>query len=207
LAAWQAEGVGTRLVARVPGRLPGLYLISTDDAGQRRFYYWRDNAPARLLFELPQTPQIEAALCDYAVVYFSGISLSLYGELGRGRLLAALDHARVGGCRIAFDTNFRPRGWPDPAVARAAYREALGRADIVLASTEDLGLLFGEPQPDELPVSNPNVEVVLKLAEPAVRIFHAGKTETIAADAVGDVIDTTAAGMDADTVMPANNPR
>ena len=35
LGAWQAEGVGTDLVVRVPGRLPGLYLISTDDDGQR----------------------------------------------------------------------------------------------------------------------------------------------------------------------------
>ena len=54
--AWEAEGVGTNLVVRVPGRLPGLYMISTDAAGQRRFYYWRDSAPARLLFDLPQTP-------------------------------------------------------------------------------------------------------------------------------------------------------
>src|SRR6187399_2663481 len=30
LAGWRAEGVGTGLVARVPGRLPGLYLIQTD---------------------------------------------------------------------------------------------------------------------------------------------------------------------------------
>src|SRR6185503_19257010 len=58
---WRAEGVGTDLVVRVPGRLPGLHLISTDRGGQRRFYYWRDSAPARLLFELPQTPDLAAA--------------------------------------------------------------------------------------------------------------------------------------------------
>src|SRR5881392_4089221 len=53
LAGWRAEGVGTGLVARVPGRLPGLYLIQTDPAGERRFLYWRDRAPARELFGLP----------------------------------------------------------------------------------------------------------------------------------------------------------
>src|ERR1700704_1138649 len=63
--AWEAEGVGTSLVVRVPGRLPGLYLISTDAAGQRTFYYWRDGAPARLLFDLPQTPAIVQALKGY----------------------------------------------------------------------------------------------------------------------------------------------
>src|SRR5437764_3431151 len=48
-----AEGVGTDTIVRVPGRMPGLYLIETDPSGERRFYYWRDNSPARDLFELP----------------------------------------------------------------------------------------------------------------------------------------------------------
>jgi 2-dehydro-3-deoxygluconokinase len=46
VAAWRAEGVGTARVVRVPGRLPGLYLITTDAAGQRRFDYWRAGAGA-----------------------------------------------------------------------------------------------------------------------------------------------------------------
>src|SRR5438874_12313443 len=46
LAAWHAEGIGTGLIVRVPGRLPGLYLISTDADGQRRFSYWRHSSPA-----------------------------------------------------------------------------------------------------------------------------------------------------------------
>ena len=138
VAAWRAEGVGTSCVMRVPGRLPGLYLITTDAAGQRRFDYWRDSAPARLLFDLPETGEIVAALSGYDLVYVSGISLSLYGEAGRERLLAALDGTRASGGRVAFDTNFRARLWPDRTLARAAYRAALQRADVVLASTEDL---------------------------------------------------------------------
>jgi 2-dehydro-3-deoxygluconokinase len=31
LAAWQAEGVGTASVLRLEGRLPGLYIIQTDE--------------------------------------------------------------------------------------------------------------------------------------------------------------------------------
>lgn len=194
LAAWRAEGIGTSLVVRVPGRLPGLYLISTDADGQRRFHYWRDSAPARLLFDLPQTPEIAAALTRYDLVYLSGVTLSLYGEAGRARLLDALDMARARGGRIAFDTNFRTRGWPDPAIAKAAFRAALKRADIVLASTEDLELLFGSDGSSELPTGNARVEVVLKLGQPAVRIFEGGAELTVAAEPVADVIDTTAAG-------------
>ncbi len=49
-----AEGIKTDLMLRVPGREAGLYLIETDNKGERRFTYWRENAPARELFELPQ---------------------------------------------------------------------------------------------------------------------------------------------------------
>jgi 2-dehydro-3-deoxygluconokinase len=194
VAAWRAEGVGTSRVVRVPGRLPGLYLITTDAAGQRRFDYWRDSAPARLLFDLPETGEIVAALAGYDLVYVSGISLALYGEAGRQRLLAALDGTRTNGGRIAFDTNFRARLWPDRALAHAAYRAALARADTVLASTEDLEQLFGGSGLAELPTADPEREVVLKLAEPAVRIYHRGAELTVPAPPVAEVIDTTAAG-------------
>ena len=194
VSAWRAEGVGTNLVVRVPGRLPGLHIISTDRNGQRSFHYWRDSSPARLLFELPQAAELAAALAEYDVIYLSGVTLSLYGEAGRKRLFEALDLARDRGRRIAFDTNFRTRGWPDRALAKAAFRAAIGRADIVLASTEDLDLLFGAEGPSKLPTSNPRIEVVLKLAEPAVRISYGGTQQTIAAEPVADVIDTTAAG-------------
>src|SRR5829696_6032161 len=53
VAGWQAEGVGTGRVVRLPGRLPGLYVIQTDAGGERRFSYWRGEAPARELFDLP----------------------------------------------------------------------------------------------------------------------------------------------------------
>jgi len=194
VSAWRAEGVGTDRVVRVPGRLPGLHIISTDKAGQRTFYYWRDSSPARQLFELPQSDGLAAVLAEYDLIYLSGVTLSLYGEAGRKRLFEALDLASARGRRIAFDTNFRTRGWPDRALAKAAFRAAIGRAAIVLASTEDLDLLFGAEGASELPTSNPNVEVVLKLAEPAVRISHGGNEQTIAAEPVADVIDTTAAG-------------
>src|SRR3954469_483336 len=49
LALASAEGIGPDLMLRVPGRMPGLYLIETDPKGERRFFYWRDTSPAREL--------------------------------------------------------------------------------------------------------------------------------------------------------------
>ncbi len=195
LSAWRDEGVGTDHVVRVAGRLPGLHIIKTDGNGQRTFYYWRDSSPARQLFELPQTDALAAALAEYDIIYLSGVTLSLYGEAGRKRLFEALDLARARGRRIAFDTNFRTRGWPDRALAKAAFRAAIGRAAIVLASTEDLDLLFGADGASELPTSNPDTEVVLKLAEPAVTICHGGKRADDRSPSRSAMsIDTTAAG-------------
>src|SRR5215471_15507175 len=42
LAFAAAEGVASDLVVRVPGRMPGLTLIESETAGERRFTYWGD---------------------------------------------------------------------------------------------------------------------------------------------------------------------
>ncbi len=88
-----AEGVKTDLMLRVPGRLPGLYLIETDPKGERRFRYWRGAAPARELFELPDWNKVAETLVGAKLIYFSGVTLSLYSNIGLGRLLAV---ARAG---------------------------------------------------------------------------------------------------------------
>jgi 2-dehydro-3-deoxygluconokinase len=194
IAAWAAEGVGTRHVARIAGRMPGLYIIQTDVRGERRFSYWRDCAPARELFDRHETADIVKQIPEYDLVYFSGVSLSLYGDAGRRRLFDTLTRARAKGRRIAFDTNFRPRGWPDPVGARDAYRVAFGGADIILASIEDLDLLFASDSVDELLAHRRTAELVLKLTTPACRVIAAGIDEEVGAEPVLDVVDTTAAG-------------
>ncbi|MFL5089791.1 MAG: sugar kinase [Xanthobacteraceae bacterium] len=194
LAGWAAEGVGTGRVARLPGRVPGLYIIQTDARGERRFSYWRDSAPARALFDGSETAEIVAALPSYDLLYFSGITLSLYGDAGRARFVKVLDGARAQGRRIAFDTNFRPRGWPDRAVAQAAYRTAFDRANIVLASTEDLELLFGAEGVQEILSHRSSAELVLKLPTPACRVISSDRDEEVQAEPVAEVVDTTAAG-------------
>lgn len=194
VAGWRAEGVGTGQVVRLAGRLPGLYLIRTDGHGERSFAYWRDRAAARDLFDLPETPAIVEALAGYDLLYLSGITLSLYGEAGRERLLAALARARAQGRRVAFDTNFRPRGWPDHEVARAAYRRMAGDADVVLASSEDLHLLFGQEEPTALLSAASSAELVLKRPDLTCRVRTAAGEVTVEAEPVQGVVDTTAAG-------------
>lgn len=195
VAGWAAEGVGTTRVLRLRGKLPGLYMIETDDKGERRFFHWRESAAARSLMDLPETDAILNSLAGYDVVYLSAITLSLYGEKGRTRLFAALKRARESGARFAFDTNFRARGWPDLDIARAGFREAFEVADIVLASTEDLLPLYPGESNETLLGRIPGGEVVLKLSEPASILRIADVSHQIRAEPVtAPVVDTTAAG-------------
>ena len=190
LAGWEEEGIGTRLVYRLPGRLPGLYIIQTDPQGERRFLYWRDSAAARQLFDHLDS----AELLAFDAIYLSGITLSIYDAAARAVLLQTLADARDRGARVAFDTNFRPRGWPDRAVAHAMYAQMYELADIVLASTEDLGLLYGEASAAELLRHAASTEIVLKLDSPACRVLYGGVDLLVRAGPVERVVDTTAAG-------------
>jgi 2-dehydro-3-deoxygluconokinase len=195
LSGWAAEGVGTKQVLRLPGKLPGIYVIQTDDKGERRFFHWREDSAARRLMDLPETSGILRSLASYDLVYLSAITLSLYSESGRRKLISALRRAREGGTRVAFDTNFRVRGWPDLDVARAAYRDAFETADIVLASTEDLLPLYAGESNDRLMARISCTEAVLKLSVPASIVRFEGASHEVKAEPVTKpVVDTTAAG-------------
>ena len=198
MAAWRNEGVGTRLVLRVRGALPGLYLIQTDKRGERRFSYWRDSAPVRRLFSLAEMAGVEASLADHDLLYLSGITLSLFDPPSRARLFRLLDAHRARGGRVAFDTNFRPRAWPDPDIARACFADMLTRTDLLLVGLEDWTLLHGTA--DERDVLSAlrtlaAAEIVLKRSEHGCILLDQERHETVVpAHSVTAIIDTTAAG-------------
>jgi hypothetical protein len=82
LDAWRAEGIHVDEVLRLPGRMPGLYMIERNALGERSFLYWRDRAPAREFFDLVDDAALER-LSRFDWLYLSGITLSLYGDRGR----------------------------------------------------------------------------------------------------------------------------
>lgn len=196
-AAWGREGIGLERVRRLQGRMPGLYIIRTDADGERSFHYWRDRAAARDLFTEPGAAETEAELERYDLVYLSGISLSLYGETGRAALFETLARLRDRGGRVAFDTNYRPRGWPDRDEAWAAFRAALALADVIFASAEDLDWLFGAAGEDEVLRHRGRAEIVLKTSGasgPVARVLHGPADTAVPAGRAARVVDTTAAG-------------
>ncbi|MBP0444077.1 sugar kinase [Roseomonas sp. SSH11] len=197
IRAWEEEGVGTALVARVPGAVPGLYLIQTDDKGERRFSYWRDTAPVRRLFEIPERLRIEAGLAAADLLYLSGITLSLFRGDARERLFGTLERVRSAGGRLVFDSNFRPRGWPDRGEAQAAYARMISLSHVVLAGVEDFALLDGDAAPEAIiqRLRDAGVaEAVVKLAEPGAIAVSATNETLVPVPEPVTPVDTTAAG-------------
>jgi 2-dehydro-3-deoxygluconokinase len=196
LDAWRREGIKTDLVIRAKGRLPGLYMIERDARGERTFLYWRDRAPAREFFELADDAQL-ARLAQFDWLYLSGISLSLYGDDGRARLREVLAGLRKNGGKVAFDGNYRPRGWPDTANARRTFTDILPLVDLALPTFEDEQALFGDKDLDQC-IGRYRAagvtEIVIKRGAHGCVIARDGDTIEIAPRRVLEPVDTTAAG-------------
>jgi 2-dehydro-3-deoxygluconokinase len=196
-AFWQREGLGTGLVARLPGRLPGLYTIRTDQAGERSFHYWRGASAAREMLAGAHGERLLAALAGYQMIYLSGITLSILTAEHRERLLDALDRARAAGARIAFDSNYRPRGWPDSQTARDAMDEMYRRCHIALPGLADECALHGELDAAAAARRIAGLgagEVCIKDGGNGCLVAWDGKAESLAAEAAITAVDTTAAG-------------
>jgi 2-dehydro-3-deoxygluconokinase len=142
-----AEGVSTADLARDPQRLPGLYAISTDPNGERSFLYWRESSAARRLFQGPDGPDFDV-LDRYEVVYLSAITLAILAPGVREALFRWISRFRSAGGLFAFDSNYRPRLWPDAGTAREAVARAWSCADIGLPSLDDEMALFEEQDPE-----------------------------------------------------------
>ncbi|GAB4358686.1 MAG: sugar kinase [Kiloniellaceae bacterium] len=197
LAAWQQEGIDTGLVFRLPGRLPGLYIIRTDAAGERSFHYWRSAAAARELLRAEQAETLAGALSGFDLVYLSGITLGILDAESRQRLFALLEALKHAGCRIAFDTNYRPRLWQSRAEAQEAVSRVLALAAVALPTFDDEAALFddGSPAATARRLHALGVEeVAVKCGSAPCLVSRGGRSAGVAGEAVARPVDTTAAG-------------
>lgn len=136
-----AEGIDCSLIARIKDRRPGLYIIDTDERGERSFSYWRSEAPVRQLFEA-DTIATELRAAD--AIYTSGITLAVLSERGRERLIELMRELKQAGRMAAFDSNYRPRLWKDRAEAAQWTERAIAAATHALPSSDDLYQIFGK---------------------------------------------------------------
>ncbi|EYD76688.1 2-dehydro-3-deoxygluconate kinase [Rubellimicrobium mesophilum DSM 19309] len=196
ISAMEEEGLDTSAVARLPGRLPGLYAINVDDRGERTFSYWRSESAARsMLGEGGLDPE---SLGGFDVLFLSGITLAILPPEARMKLIGQCSWLKAMGRTIAFDTNYRPRLWDSEDSARATFSMMWDATTIALPSRDDEARLHpGESVPDlfERLARKGVREIALKDGSAGPHLWAEGRALLKGAyPPAAKVVDTTAAG-------------
>lgn len=196
-ARWVDEGLDIERVARVHGRLPGVYWVQTDRGGERRFLYWRSESAARGLMGELAPESWAQPLMKSAVVVLSGITLAILAPDARTRLLRAVTLLRDAGAVIVFDPNFRPVLWPDLKRARRCMAAAVAASDVVLMSTEDSRAVWPRASSDAVLASFEHCgvqEIVIRDGAGPCIARVGGTTVAVSPTRRVHPVDTTAAG-------------
>ena len=193
----QSEGVATGNIQIAEGRSPGLYLIETDN-GERNFWYWRDNSPAREIFHDAGVQNALAAIQQANVIYFSGITLSLYQPEGLDIFADTLRNAKARGAKVIMDSNYRPRGWPiEKSQVQNVFQRFWSLADIALPTFDDEQALWDDQSAQDTirRLSALGVaEICVKLGGDGAQIAVDGTVDQIQTEMISAPVDTTAAG-------------
>ncbi len=172
---WAAEGLDTSLILNHPTRSTGLYAISTDNKGERRFSYWRDTSAARAMFALSDMADALAQAEQAGLLVFSLISLAILSPEDREKLLTLARVVRARGGKVAFDGNYRPQLWANAEEARQARDVAIAVADIGLPTLADEALLAGALDADAVALHWTNSgcpETIVKLGAHGCRLAN-----------------------------------
>ncbi|MET3586222.1 2-dehydro-3-deoxygluconokinase [Pseudorhizobium tarimense] len=194
LAFMKKAGVGTDAIRRIPGKTPGLYLITLKN-GERTFSYWRDTSAARKLAD--DADHLRRAIEAADIVYFSGITLGILTPEASDTLLAELRRAKAAGKRVAFDPNVRPRLWADKDTMLKTISDGARAATLVLPSFDDETTHFGDRSVEETIARYHGLGVegvVVKNGEHGAALSFGSGTTHVPAVAAPQVVDTTSAG-------------
>ncbi|MFD1746082.1 sugar kinase [Rhizobium helianthi] len=194
LAFLEKSDIGTHLIRRIPGKTPGLYLISLKD-GERTFSYWRDSSAARQLAD--DADHLRAAIEAADVLYFSGITLAILSPQAADTLLAELRRARASGKPVIFDPNIRPRLWADKLRMLQTITEGARAATIVLPSFDDEQAHFSDANVAatiERYLSAGVRQVVVKNGAQGATVAEDSQTIFVPSVPPEKLVDTTSAG-------------
>src|SRR5690606_33720814 len=138
-----------------------------------------------------------AALAGHDLIYLSAITLQILTEPARERLWRLLAEVRSRGGRVAFDSNYRPAGWPDAGTARRAIDRTLAHTDIALPSLAEERALYGDSDVHacaERLRAHGVGEIVVKNGPDRCLVAAGDESTCIPSARVNRIVDTTAAG-------------
>ncbi len=186
LAFMEKHGVSTARCLLDPARTIGLFILSNDDKGEKRYGYWRGQSAARHMFDQPRD------LSGYDLAYFSGITAAI--TVGKDNLLQSLRGVKQAGGRIAYDYNHRVKLWSREGALLFAEK-MMPVADLIKISDEELEFLYPGRGLSDLSKEAPDANWVLTCGGEKGEVWRGGALIARQEfDAVETVIDSSAAG-------------
>lgn len=192
IEAVDAEGVGTSSIARLAGKLPGIYAIELDDEGERSFRYWRSQSAARLM--LDDGSIALSTLQSYDVLCLSAITLAILSGEARSKLLDTCAKMKADGKVVVFDSNYRPALWRDVQEARDVISAMWKVTTVGLPSRDDEASLWPDETPDQLFARLDLPEIAMKDGAGGPWLWADESLPKNAYPAAFQVVDTTSAG-------------
>jgi len=191
---WQRERVDAGGVAIDPAAHTAVYFVTHGAQGHVFSYMRKGSAASRMTAQ-----DIPADLIRGAhYLHVSGISQAI-SESACAAAFHAMDVARAAGVKVSYDTNLRLKLW-SIGLAREVMTRAVGLADYLLPSLEDMQALCGLETPDAILdwcLAQGARNVVLKLgkqgciaATPQQRVAIPGhQVQAVDATGAGDCFD------------------
>lgn len=189
---WQRENVDTSAVLRDAQAPTGMYFVSHDAQGHHFSYARAGSAASRM--QPQDLARWQDAIASSQWLHLSGISLAISAS-ACDTALAAMQHARSVGTRVALDSNLRLSLWT-LARAQACIRHAVGLCDLFLPSLEDITALTGLTQAQDIIAwshAHGASQVVLKLGADGA-LTSDGQTQRIVPGHTVPAVDATGAG-------------
>ncbi|MGJ8583185.1 MAG: sugar kinase [Marinosulfonomonas sp.] len=190
------EEIDTSAVTISDTQAVGLYAITTDEAGERSFAYWRGQSAAKEMFQQQDGFSFQI-LEEFDVLYLSAITLAILDPHVRDALIDWLPSykAKTGG-RVVFDSNYRPALWRNRDEAQAVIARMWRETDIAVPSVDDEMEIYGDASDDAV------IERLrgYGIRDGALKRGEAGPISLSETPGTGpypaatDVVDTTSAG-------------
>ncbi|WP_343842632.1 sugar kinase [Bowmanella denitrificans] len=196
LNRFKSESLETEFVFRHPSKVPGIYFIETDESGERRFTYWRNDSAARKLVDFLSAEVIEQ-LTVADTFFFSGIPLAIFEQGAHTKFWQSLERLKAAGVKVVFDPNYRAQLWTSKEEAIRQFDKALRLSDIALPGVEDLTVLYGiQSAQDAVGFCQQYEleEVVVKNGPHSVFTLVGNELLSHTITPVTKVVDTTSAG-------------
>ncbi len=190
------EQVDSTFMGRSDVSNMGIYMVNTDEHGERSFLYWRNSAAAKEVMSLLSDEQNES-LKTADIFFFSGISLAILPNGERAAFFELLKTLKDSGTTLIFDPNYRARLWGSEDEAKQAMIAAFELSDWLMPGVEDFADLFGLNTVDDVVEYCAQYqfdELVIKQGSDSVHVVRGGETQVLPVIPSEKVVDTTSAG-------------